>query len=76
MPKQALRIRLPWDRYVYQEGHARRAVRFLRRLRASHPESLIVIWDNGPAHGGASLRTYLTTPDLRLIRLPAYLALV
>ena len=47
-------------------------MRFLRRLRASHPEPLIVIWDNDPAHGGASLRTYLTTPDLRLIRLAGY----
>jgi transposase len=47
---------------------------FLRQLRAKHPGPLIVIWDNGPAHGGAALRTYLATPalDLRLIRLPAY----
>jgi transposase len=46
----------------------------LRQLRAAHPESLIVIWDNGPAHGGDAIRAYLTTPDLRLrlIRLPAY----
>ena len=50
------------------------AVAFLRRLRATHPEPLIVIWDNGPAHGGQSLRDSLTTPDLhlRLVRLPAY----
>jgi transposase len=35
---------------------------------------LIIIWDNGPAHGGDALRAYLTTPDLRirLVRLPAY----
>jgi transposase len=47
---------------------------FLRQLRATHPGPLIVIWDNGPAHGGEALRTYLATPalDLRLIRLPAY----
>jgi transposase len=47
---------------------------FLRQLRAKHPGPLIVIWDNGPAHGGEALRTYLATPalDLRLIRLPAY----
>ena len=47
---------------------------FLQQLRAHHPEPLIVIWDNGPAHGGAPLRAYLTTPDLRLrlVRLPAY----
>lgn len=47
---------------------------FLQQLRAKHPGPLIVIWDNGPAHGGEALRTYLATPalDLRLIRLPAY----
>jgi transposase len=47
---------------------------FLRQLRANHPEPLIVIWDNGPAHGGEDVRTYLTTPDLALrrLRLPAY----
>jgi transposase len=47
---------------------------FLRQLRAAHPEPLVVIWDNGPAHGGDAIRAYLTTPDLRLrlIRLPAY----
>ncbi len=50
------------------------SVTFLQQLRAPHPEPLIVIWDNGPAHGGAPLRAYLTTPDLRLrlVRLPAY----
>ncbi|MFL6186111.1 MAG: IS630 family transposase [Actinomycetes bacterium] len=47
---------------------------FLRQLRANHPEPLVVIWDNGPAHGGDALRAYLATPDvrLRLVRLPAY----
>jgi len=47
---------------------------FLAHLRAKHPEPLIVIWDNGPAHGGDAVRTYLATPDLalRAIRLPAY----
>jgi transposase len=47
---------------------------FLQQLRAKHPEPLIIIWDNSPAHGGDALRTYLTTPNLRmrLIRLPAY----
>jgi transposase len=47
---------------------------FLRRLRANHPAALIVIWDNGPAHRGAALRTYLATPDLRLrlVALPGY----
>ncbi len=47
---------------------------FLRQLRANHPGPLVVIWDNGPAHGGDAVREYLTTPDLglRLARLPAY----
>jgi transposase len=53
---------------------AETSVAFLRQLRASHPESLIILWDNGPAHGGDALRAYLATPDLclRLVRLPAY----
>jgi transposase len=47
---------------------------FLRQLRAHHAGPLIVIWDNGPAHGGEAVREYLATPDLRLrvLRLPAY----
>jgi len=47
---------------------------FLRQLRAHHPEALIVIWDNGPAHRGEALRTLLATPDLnlRLVALPGY----
>ena len=47
---------------------------FLAHLRAQHPEPLIIIWDNGPAHGGEAMRTYLATPDLdlQLCRLPAY----
>jgi len=47
---------------------------FLRQLRAAHPGPLIVIWDNGPAHGGDALRAYLATPGLRLrlVRLPPY----
>ncbi len=47
---------------------------FLRQLRAAYTGPLIVIWDNGPAHGGDALRAYLTTPDLRLrlVRLPPY----
>lgn len=47
---------------------------FLTQLRAHHPQPLIVIWDNGPAHGGAAVREYLATPDLalRVVRLPAY----
>src|SRR3990170_822755 len=47
---------------------------FLGQLRAHHPEPLIVIWDNGPAHRGEAMRTFLTTPDLRLriVPLPGY----
>jgi hypothetical protein len=33
---------------------------FLRQLRAAHPEPLIVIWDNGSAHGGDAIWAYLT----------------
>ena len=53
---------------------AETSVTFLRQLRAHHAEPLIVIWDNGPAHGGDAIRAYLSTPDLRLrlVRLPAY----
>lgn len=55
-------------------SNAETSVAFLRQLRAAHPEPLIVIWDNGPAHSGAPIRAYLATPNLRLrlIRLPAY----
>jgi transposase len=47
---------------------------FLRQLRAGYSGPLIVIWDNGPAHRGKPIRSYLTTPDLnlRLVALPAY----
>jgi transposase len=53
---------------------AETSVAFLQQLRAHHAEPLIIIWDNGPAHGGVALRAYLATPDLRirLVRLPAY----
>ena len=53
---------------------AETSVAFLQQLRAHHPEPLIVIWDNGPAHSGDPLRAYLATPGLhlRLARLPAY----
>lgn len=59
---------------VEGNSSAETSARFLRQLRAAHPEPLIVIWDNGPAHGGEPLRAYLATPDLRLrlVRLPAY----
>ena len=47
---------------------------FLRQLRANHPEPLIVVWDNGPAHRGSAIRALLATPDLRLrlVALPGY----
>ena len=47
---------------------------FLTQLRANHAEPLIVVWDNGPAHGGEAVRAYLATPDvqMRVCRLPAY----
>jgi transposase len=52
---------------------AETSVAFLRHLQARQTAPLIVIWDNGPAHGGEPLRAYLRTPDLRLrlVRLPA-----
>ena len=47
---------------------------FLRQLRDRHAEPLTVIWDNAPARRGDALRTYLTTPGLRLrlVNLPSY----
>ena len=47
---------------------------FLQQLRANHAEPLMIIWDNGPAHGGEAMRTYLETPalDVQVYRLPAY----
>ncbi len=46
---------------------------FLQQLRANHAGPLIVIRDNGPAHGGEAVRDYLATPGngLRLLRPPA-----
>ncbi len=62
--------------YLALEGNstAETSVTFLKHLRAHHAASLIVIWDNAPAHGGDPLRVYLQTPAvrLRLVRLPAY----
>ncbi len=61
---------------VELEGNscAETSVAFLKQLRARQTGPLIVIWDNGPAHGGDAIRGYLATPDLtlRLVRLPAY----
>jgi len=53
---------------------AETSVAFLKHLRANHAEPLIVIRDNGPAHGGDAIRACLATPDLhvRPVRLPAY----
>jgi len=53
---------------------AETSVTFLTQLREKHAESLIIVWDNGPAHHGDAIRTYLKTPDLnlRLVALPAY----
>jgi transposase len=59
---------------VLGNTNAATSVAFLQQLRAKHPEPLIVIWDNGPAHHGPELREYLTTPQLRLrlVALPGY----
>jgi transposase len=53
---------------------AETSVTFLTQVREKHAEPLIIIWDNGPAHHGDAIRTYLKTPDLnlRLVALPAY----
>ena len=55
-------------------SNAETSTAFLQQLRANHPGPLVVIWDNGPAHRGAAIRSYLTTPNLhlRLVALPAY----
>ena len=55
-------------------SNAETSAAFLNQLRAAQSGRLIVIWDNSPAHGGAALRSFLSTPklDLRLVRLPAY----
>jgi transposase len=65
--------------YLPLEGNstAETSVAFLKHLRARHAEPLIVVWDNGAAHGGDPIRAYLAslaTPEvrLRLVRLPAY----
>jgi transposase len=59
---------------VLGNSNAATSVAFLKQLRANHPEPLIVIWDNGPAHRGPEMRAYLATPDLnlRLVALPGY----
>ncbi len=59
---------------VVGNTNAATSVVFLKHLREKHATSLIVIWDNGPAHRGPEIREYLTTPDLnlRLVALPGY----
>jgi hypothetical protein len=42
--------------FEHTGGCAATSVTFLQQPRAQHPEPLIVIWDNGPAHGGDPLR--------------------
>jgi transposase len=62
------------EREVSGTCSAATSVTFLQQLRTNHPENLIVLWDNGPAHHGEELRTSLATPDrrLRLVPLPGY----
>ena len=59
---------------VTQNCTAETTVAFLQQLRTKYAGPLIVIWDNGPAHRGPAIRTYLATPDLnlRLVTLPPY----
>ncbi len=46
------------------------SVAFPAQLRADHAGPRIIIWDNGPAHGGEAMRRYLETPDLNHASLP------
>jgi len=59
---------------VAENCSAQTSAAFLRQLRENHREPLIIIWDNAPAHRGEPIRTFLSTPNLklRLIPLPAY----
>ena len=45
-------------------SNAETSTAFLQQLRENHPGPLVVIWDNGPAHRGEAIRSYLTTPEL------------
>ena len=47
-------------------SNAETSAAFLQQLRKNHPGPLVVIWDNGPAHRGEAIRSYLATPDLHL----------
>ena len=55
-------------------SNAATSAAFLQQLRAKQTGPLIVIWDNGPAHGGDEIRAFLARPDVqvRVVRLPAY----
>ena len=55
-------------------SNAETSTAFLKQLRDKHAGPLNVIWDNAPAHHGDAMRTYLTTPGLRLrlVSLPGY----
>ena len=63
-----------WGGGSHGNSNAETSTAFLQQLRKNHPGPLVVIWDNGPAHRGEAIRSYLTTPDLqlRLVALPAY----
>ena len=72
----AVRLETGEVAYLALEGTSSSATSaaFLAQLRAQHPEPLLIIWDNGPAHGGEAMRPYLATPDvaMQICRLPAY----
>ena len=63
-----------WRERLIPNSTAETSTAFLQQLRENHPGPLVVIWDNGPAHRGEAIRSYLATPDLhlRLVALPAY----
>ncbi len=75
-PRDAVCLETGETAYMELSGTSSSAtsVAFLEQLRANHAGALVVIWDNGPAHGGEAVRGYLATPDLamRVVRLPAY----
>lgn len=52
---------------------ADKVVAFLRGLLAHLPGKVVVVWDNGPNHGGPLVRAFLRrTRRLTLVRLPPY----
>jgi transposase len=59
---------------IVDTSTAESSAAFLKQLRNRFSKPLIVIWDNGPAHHGKELRTYLATPEvrMRLVSLPGY----